>query len=96
MIVNARAKMSSKGQIVVPKSIRDAHGWGEGTEFEFVDRGKGVLVQPVEDFDPRFPPIAVEEFLAGRIKIDQPFPTDKEIEETLLTEAARRFDATGR
>lgn len=88
--------MSSKGQLVVPKSVRDAHGWGEGTEFEFIDKGKGVLVQPVEQYDPRFPPIAMEELLARRIKIDQPFPTDQEIEETLLAEAARRFDATRR
>ena len=53
--MNAGHKMSSKGQIVVPKTLRDAHGWGAGTEFEFVESGKGVLVQPVEEFDPRFP-----------------------------------------
>jgi AbrB family looped-hinge helix DNA binding protein len=94
--MNARARMSSKGQIVVPKQLRDAHGWGAGTEFEFVESGKGVLVQPVQEFDPRFPPISTEEFLASRIKIDRPFPTNEEIEETLLAEAARRFDATGR
>ena len=68
----------------------------EGTEFEFVEKGKGVLMRPVQEFDPRFPPITIEEFLASRIKIDWPFPTDEEIEETLLTEAARRFDATRR
>lgn len=94
--MNARAKMSSKGQLVVPKSVRDAHGWGEGTEFEFIEKGKGVLVQPVEQHDPRFPPTSMEELLARRIRIAQPFPTDQEIEETLLAEAARRFDATRR
>ncbi len=93
--MNARAKMSSKGQIVVPKSVRDEHGWGEGMEFEFIESGKGVLVQPVDEFDPRFPPITMEEFLSRSLKIDR-FPTDEEIEETLLAEAARRFDATRR
>lgn len=93
--MNARAKMSSKGQIVVPKSIRDAHGWAEGTEFEFVEADKGVTLQPMNAFDPRFPPITWEEFEARRVKIDR-FPTDEEIEETLLAEAARRFDATCR
>ncbi len=94
--MNTRARMSSKGQIVVPKAVRDAHGWREGTELEFVERGDGVLVQPVRQFDERFPRISTEEFLASRIRLDRPFPTDEEIEETLLAEAARRFDATGR
>ena len=94
--MNARARMSSKGQIVVPKPLRDAHGWGAGTEFEFVESGKGVLVQPVREFDPRFPPITIEEFLASRIKVDKPLPNDHEIDEILLAEAARRFDATRR
>jgi AbrB family looped-hinge helix DNA binding protein len=94
--MNARAKMSSKGQVVVPKPVRDAHGWGEGTEFEFVESGKGVLLSPVEEFDPRFPPVTFEEFMAMRIKVDRRFPTDKEIQETVLAEAGRRFDATRR
>jgi AbrB family looped-hinge helix DNA binding protein len=95
-IMNARARMSSKGQVVVPKSVRETRGWTEGTELEFVDKGEGVLVQRVRQFDPRFPPITIEEFLASRIKIDRPFPTDREIEETMLEEAGRRFNATRR
>lgn len=91
--MNARARMSSKGQIVVPKSVRDAHGWGEGTEFEFVETGRSVSLIAVEAFDPRFPPITWEEFEASRIKIDR-FPTDEEIDQTMLDEAGRRFDAT--
>ena len=94
--MNARTKLSSKGQLVIPKTVRDAHGWKEGTEFEFVENERGVLLQPVEQVDPRFPPITFEEFVARRIKVDRPFPTDREIEETILAEAARRFDATRR
>ncbi len=93
--MNARAKMSSKGQIVVPKEIRDARGWGEGMEFDFVDNGKEVTIRPARQFDPRFPPITWEEFEAARVRIDR-FPTDEEIQETLLAEAGRRFDATRR
>ena len=63
--MNARAKMSSKGQIVVPKEIRDARGWGEGMEFDFVDNGKEVTIRPARQFDPRFPPITWEEFEAA-------------------------------
>lgn len=94
--MNARARLSSKGQLVIPKPVRDAHGWKEGMEFEFIETGKGITLQPVQEHDPRFPPITWEEFLASRIKIDHPFPTDEEIEETMLSEAARRFDAATR
>jgi AbrB family looped-hinge helix DNA binding protein len=94
--MNARAKMSSKGQIVVPKPLRDAHGWGAGTEFEFVESGKGVLVQPVEEFDPRFPPITFEEFMARRIKYDGPPVSLEDMDRAVLEEAGRRWDAKNR
>lgn len=93
--MNVRVKLSSKGQIVIPKSVRDAHGWREGTEFEVVDTSTGVALEPVQRPDPRFPPITWDDFERRRVKIER-FPTDEEIEETLLAEAARRFDATRR
>jgi hypothetical protein len=46
--------------------------------------------------DERFPPITTAAFLSRRIKINRPFPTDAEINEAMLAEAARRFDATRR
>ena len=90
--MNARARISSKGQLVVPKSVRDEHGWGEGTELEFVESGAGVLLQQVAAHDPRFPPITWEEFMSRRIRTTVPFPTDEEIDQTMLAEAARKFD----
>lgn len=91
--MNARAKLSSKGQLVIPKSVREAHGWDEGTEFEFVESDRGVMIQAVKDFASQFPPISKAELLSRGVKIDR-FPTDAEIEEALLAEAARRFDAS--
>ena len=35
-------KLSSKGQVVLPKSVRDQHGWGEGTEFVVESTAHGV------------------------------------------------------
>ena len=43
--MNARTKLSSKGQLVIPKTVRDAHGWKEGMEFEFVENERGVGVE---------------------------------------------------
>lgn len=92
--MNVRAKVSSKGQVVIPKRIREDLGIAEGTEVEFVPQGRGFFVQPVEDFDPRYPAVPAGEFLKHVIRIDRPFPTDEEIDQAMLAEAARRFNAT--
>lgn len=94
--MNARAKMSSKGQIVVPKEIRDVHGWGTGTEFEFVEHGKDVLVRPVRDRDSRFPPVTWEELRKHRIRYDGPPVSLEDMKTAVLEEAARRWDEQNR
>jgi AbrB family looped-hinge helix DNA binding protein len=40
-----KSHMSSKGQVVIPKSLRDAKGIGAGSEVEFVDHPEGVLMR---------------------------------------------------
>lgn len=37
---------SSQGQVILPKSIRDAHQWAPGTGFDVADRPKGMLLRP--------------------------------------------------
>lgn len=91
--MTVRAKVSSKGQVVIPKRIREELGIVEGTEIEFVPQGRGFFVQPVEDFDPRYPKVPAGSFMKHVVRIDRPFPTDEEIDRAMLAEAARRFDA---
>jgi AbrB family looped-hinge helix DNA binding protein len=38
-------KLSSKGQVVLPKSVREAHGWGPGTEFVVEPTADGVRLR---------------------------------------------------
>lgn len=38
-------KLSSKGQISLPKSVREAHGWAPGTEFEVESTSDGVRLR---------------------------------------------------
>jgi len=45
-------KLSSKGQVVLPKSIRDMHHWQPGTEFVVEDTAAGVLLRPRGTFEP--------------------------------------------
>jgi AbrB family looped-hinge helix DNA binding protein len=39
-------RLSTKGQIILPKVIRDARAWGPGTEFTVEETGEGVLLRP--------------------------------------------------
>ena len=41
------AKLSSKFQISIPKSVRAARHWQAGQEFAFIPKGEGVLLVPV-------------------------------------------------
>jgi len=40
-------RLSSKGQLVLPKAIRDADNWTEGTEFIVERVAHGVLLRPI-------------------------------------------------
>lgn len=43
-------KLSSKGQIILPKAVRDAHRWAPGTEFSVETLDEGVLLRPLHPF----------------------------------------------
>jgi len=45
-------RLSSKGQVVLPKSIRDSHHWRAGTEFIVESAGDGVILRPVSVLAP--------------------------------------------
>lgn len=43
----ARTRLSSKGQVVLPKEIRERLYWGKGTELEADVEGQAVVLRPV-------------------------------------------------
>jgi AbrB family looped-hinge helix DNA binding protein len=43
-------KLSSKGQFILPKAIRDRHHWEAGTEFIIIDRGAELVIKPTKVF----------------------------------------------
>ena len=40
------AKMSTRGQIAIPKAIRTARRWKPGTEFVIQETNEGILLKP--------------------------------------------------
>ncbi|MDY0062845.1 MAG: AbrB/MazE/SpoVT family DNA-binding domain-containing protein [Myxococcota bacterium] len=45
-----RTTVSSKGQVVIPKEVRDLHGWTSGTVLEVEVQGDAILLHPVPAF----------------------------------------------
>jgi AbrB family looped-hinge helix DNA binding protein len=50
MTRNEKTRLSSKGQVVLPKSVRKDRNWGPGTEFIVEQVRDGVLLRPVRPF----------------------------------------------
>jgi len=44
------ARLSSKGQLIIPKPIRQAHGWDTGQELEVIDTEEGILLKSRSPF----------------------------------------------
>jgi AbrB family looped-hinge helix DNA binding protein len=45
-------RLSSKGQIILPKTVRDMHHWAPGTDFSVEDTGDGVVLRPIKTGQP--------------------------------------------
>lgn len=43
-------RLSSKGQVIIPKSIRDAHRWQAGQELIVLDVEEGLLLKAKKTF----------------------------------------------
>jgi AbrB family looped-hinge helix DNA binding protein len=79
-------RLSSRGQVVLPKRVRDKHQWDPGQEFEVVQTEEGVLLRPRSPF-----PETTFEAVRGRTGYDgPPVPTDQ----LTGTEALRKKEAS--
>lgn len=45
-------KLSSKGQVIIPKAFRSTHHWEPGLELVVIDTGDGLLLKPKAPFAP--------------------------------------------
>ncbi|MES2832445.1 MAG: AbrB/MazE/SpoVT family DNA-binding domain-containing protein [Pseudomonadota bacterium] len=83
-------KLSSKGQIVIPKSIRDALHLPPGTEFVVIQTAIGLTLTPTTLF-PRVTTAQVRGFL---FKSGRNVPTDGEIKARIKARLQLQDDAS--
>jgi AbrB family looped-hinge helix DNA binding protein len=43
-------RLSTKGQIILPKTIRTSRAWAPGTEFTVEETREGILLRPAASF----------------------------------------------
>ena len=77
--------LSTKGQIVLPKAVRERRNWAAGTRLVVEETAEGVLLKPAPLFERR----EVDE-VYGILKYDGPAKTIEEMNEAVLAEARRR------
>lgn len=81
----AITRLSSKGQVVLPSSIRSAKKWKAGTAFTVEATDDGVLLKPLKPF----PPTRIEDVF-GSARYRGPAKTIEEMDAAVLAEARRR------
>ncbi|WP_020559987.1 AbrB/MazE/SpoVT family DNA-binding domain-containing protein [Thiofilum flexile] len=59
----ATVRLSSKGQIVIPKEVRDSLHWGIGVELMLVTTEYGVILQTKPTQQPKFSAKSLRGFL---------------------------------
>lgn len=71
-------RLSSKGQVIIPKNIRSSRHWETGLELDVIDTSEGVLLKPKALFE-------VSELMnvAGMLKARIQPKTDEEIQAAL-------------
>jgi AbrB family looped-hinge helix DNA binding protein len=83
-----RTRLSSKGQVIIPKSVRDAHGWRAGTEFTVETTPAGLLLKPRKKGN--FKRTTIDEVI-GFGNYTGPTRTIEQMDEAIAAEAGRRF-----
>jgi AbrB family looped-hinge helix DNA binding protein len=88
----AMTKLSTKGQIVIPKDVRERAGAIAGAEYDVATDGRVITLTPRADYKKRVPSITTEELLARRIRWDGPPITDDDIRQASAKRAVERYE----
>ena len=72
--------LSTKGQVILPKAIRDARKWPPGTRLTVEETPEGVMLRAVPQRS--LPPTTIDEVLA-MVKYNGPPMTVEDMEEAI-------------
>ncbi len=83
-----KTRLSTKGQVILPKAIRDSHHLEAGAELEVEATASGILLRPISPFPPKR-----HSDVAGCLKSDYsgPVKTTEEMDAAVLAEAKSRM-----
>lgn len=81
--------LSSKGQVIVPKAMREARHWQAGTRLEVTEAAEGLLPKPVQTQN-KAPLPAGLAAIRSRIAYAGPTRSLEEMNDAVLTEALRQ------
>lgn len=87
--MNAHTKLSAKGQVVIPKAVRERMKWAQGDDLEIVETAAGLLLR---SSTPRRGTITLEEFRRRVPRHEGPVVTLEEMEKAIEEEAVARFE----
>ena len=81
-------RLSTKGQIILPKAVRTSRAWGPGTEFTVEETGDGILLRPAVSF----PETTVDQ-VAGCLPFKGRSKSLAQMRAAIDREVARRHDS---
>lgn len=79
-------RLSSKGQVIIPKEVRAAHQWEAGLEFDVIDTEDGILLKPRTPFSKT----DLEE-VAGCLAVKDKAKTPEELDAAIKTHLRREW-----
>lgn len=82
-----KTRVSTKGQVILPKATRDRKGWAPGTELTVEETPRGVLLTQ----KPLFKPTTMDEVFGCLHRPNMKPITLEEMEEAVLEGAAERY-----
>jgi AbrB family looped-hinge helix DNA binding protein len=85
-------KISTKGQVVIPKDVRDHFNWGAHTKLEIRKTQRGIFLEPAEPPRRR---ITLEEFHAQVPPHDGPYIPESEWQALIDEDIRKRWAENG-